>query len=222
MNKKIKDVDIVDRPREKLFQYGPERLSTSELIALLIGSGTKEKNAIEISRALYQSIGGKEMLTITAKELMQKKGIGPASACRIIAAVELGKRLLLNKTTELLLTPHDVWHALKDIRASKREHVIVFYLDSRNQTIERDTISIGTVDKTVVHPRELFEPAVRTAASAILMAHNHPTGNPEPSEHDLILTQRIVAAGKIMGIELIDHVIVTKNSFLSMKELGYI
>lgn len=216
----IKSIDPADRPREKLLQYGPQKLSTTELIALLIGSGTKEQNVIKVAESLLKSIGIKNLGSATTKDLLDRPGIGPASAARILASIELGERLISNKQTELLLTPEDVWHSLKDIRHHKKEHVIVFYLDSRHQTIERETISIGTVDKTMVHPREVFEPAVRMAASHILLAHNHPTGNADPSEHDILLTQRLVAAGSIMGIELIDHVIVTRFGYESMKERG--
>ena len=123
-----------------------------------------------------------------------------------------------NKQSVLLLSPKDIWDELKDIRDHKKEHFVIFFLDSRNQEIKREIVSIGSLNANLVHPREVFEPAVRHLAAQVIIAHNHPAGDPKPSNADLEITKRLVEAGKLMGIEVMDHIIVTKNSFLSFKE----
>ena len=122
----------------------------------------------------------------------------------------------------LILSPREVWEALKDIRESKKEHFVAFFLDTQNQEIRRELISIGTLNASLIHPREVFEPAVRHLAAQIIVAHNHPSGDSEPSEDDLMITKRLVEAGKILGIEVLDHIVVTKKDFLSFKEKGLI
>jgi len=149
-------------------------------------------------------------------------GLGPTKACEIIACFELGKRLLKGKVAELYLKPEDVWKELRDIRDYKKEHFIVFYLDSRNQEIKREIISVGSLNANLVHPREVFEPAVKNLAAQVILARNHPSGDPEPSEDDLEINKRLVEAGKILGIEIIDHIIVSKNAFFSFKDKGLI
>ena len=120
------------------------------------------------------------------------------------------------------LKPKDIWEALADIRENKKEHFIIFYLDTRNHEIKRDIISVGCLNANLVHPREVFEPAIRNLAASVIVAHNHPSGNLEPSQEDLDLTKRLVGAGKLLGIELLDHVIVSKDGFSSFKEKGLI
>jgi len=144
--------------------------------------------------------------------------LGAAKACEIVACFELGRRFLQNKKSRIYLTPKDVWNELKDIRDNKKEHFVIFFLDARNQEIKREIISVGSLNANLVHPREVFEPAVRHLAAQIILAHNHPAGDAEPSEDDLKITKRLSEAGKILDIELIDHIIVTKNNYFSFKE----
>jgi len=214
----IKDMPKVERPREKLMKYGPEKLSNSELLAVLLRSGTKEENAIELANKILKRFSASELPNLTYNDLKDYPGLGPAKACEIIACFELGKRLLKGKKTEIYLTPKEVWEELRDLRDNKKEHFVIFYLDSRNQEIKREIISVGTLNANLVHPREVFEPAIRNLAAQIILAHNHPSGDPEPSEDDLEITKRLLEAGKILGIEVIDHVIVTKTGFISFKE----
>lgn len=148
--------------------------------------------------------------------------MGSAKTCEIVACFELGRRLLQNKQSTLILGPKDVWEELKDIRDNKKEHFVIFFLDARNQEIKREVISIGSLNANLVHPREVFEPAVRHLAAQVIVAHNHPSGDPEPSEDDLEITKRLTEAGKILGIEVVDHIIITKSDFLSFKEKGLI
>jgi len=218
VKKTIKELPKVERPREKLMQYGPEKLSNSELLAILLRSGTKEENVVELSNKILKRFSANELPNLTFDDLKNYPGLGPAKACEIVACFELGKRLLKGKKAEIYLKPKDVWDELKDLRDHKKEHFIIFYLDSRNQEIKREIISVGSLNANLVHPREVFEPAVRNLAAQIILAHNHPSGDPKPSEDDLEITKRLIESGKILGIEVIDHIIVVKDGFLSLKE----
>lgn len=215
---KIKDIPKVERPRERLIQYGPSRLSTSELLALLLRSGRKGENVVSLANRILKKYKSENIPSLSYNELRQFSGLGPAKACEIVACFELGKRLLKGKIAGLYLKPEDVWKELRDIRDHKKEHFIIFFLDSRNQEIKRETISVGTLNTNLVHPREVFEPAVKNLAAQVILAHNHPSGNPEPSEDDLGLNKRLVEAGKILGIEVIDHIIVTKSLYFSFQQ----
>jgi DNA repair protein RadC len=216
--KTIKDLPKVERPREKLMQYGPEKLSNSELLAILLRSGTKDENVVELANKILKRFGSNQLPNLNFEDLRDYPGLGPAKACEIVACFELGKRLLKDKKAEIYLKPKEVWEELKDLRDHKKEHFVVFYLDSRNQEIKREIVSVGSLNANLVHPREVFEPAVRNLAAQIILAHNHPSGDPEPSEDDLEITKRLVESGKILGIEVVDHIIVVKNGFLSFKE----
>lgn len=213
---KIKDLPRVDRPREKLIKYGAGRLSNSELLAILLGTGIRGINVVELSNKILKKFSGNNLTEAGVKELKSTTGLGVAKACVIVACFELGKRLLKEKKSELILSPEDVWNQLKDIRNNKKEHFVIFYLDTRNQEICREIISIGTLNESLVHPREVFEPAIRNSAAQIIIAHNHPSGNPEPSEEDIKITEKLTEAGKLLSIELFDHIIVTKEDFFSM------
>lgn len=215
---KIKDIPRVERPREKLAKYGPGKLSNSELLAILLGTGTKGQNVIELANKILKKFGSGKMSEAVYEDLKNFSGLGPAKACEIVACFELGKRLLKDKKSILVLSPEAVWQELKNIREHKKEHFVVFYLDARNQMIEKEIISIGSLNANLVHPREVFEPAVKNLAAQIIIAHNHPSGDAEPSADDIEITRRLVEAGKILGIEIIDHIIVTKKKFLSFCE----
>ena len=220
--KKIKDLPKVERPREKLMQYGPEKLSNSELLAILLRSGKKGENVIELANKILKRFSKDELPSLTFNDLKDYPGLGPAKACEIIACFELGKRLLKDKKAEIYLEPKEIWEELKDLRDHRKEHFVIFYLDSRNQEIKREIISVGSLNANLVHPREVFEPAVRNLAAQIILAHNHPSGDPEPSEDDLLLTKKLVESGKILGIEVSDHIIVAKDNFFSFKNKGII
>ena len=203
----IKNLPKVDRPREKLMKYGPDRLSNSELLAILIRTGRKGENVLEIAGSILKKFGGSKLPEASFDELKQIFGLGPVKSCEIIACFELGKRLLKGKKAVLILSPRDAWIAMKDITALKKEHFAVFYLDSRSQSIQREIVSVGA-------------PAVIRSAAQVVIAHNHPSGDIEPSEDDFLITNRLKSAGEILGIEIVDHLIVAKNSFFSFKEKG--
>ena len=214
---KLKDISKVDRPREKLEKYGPEKLTSPELLAILLRTGTKDCNVLELSKKILQKFPTEKLLNASIKELSEIHGLGKVKACEIIACLEFGRRILKGKKATLILSPKDVWENCQDIRNHKKEHFVVFFLYTRNQQIQREIISIGTLNANLVHPREVFEPAILHNAAQIIVCHNHPSGNPEPSDEDLAITRRLQEAGKILGIEVLDHVIVTKTTFLSIK-----
>ncbi|MBN2198139.1 DNA repair protein RadC [Candidatus Wolfebacteria bacterium] len=215
---KIKDFPKVDRPREKLEKYGPEKLSNSELLAILLRTGGKGVNVVELAKKILAKFSGVGLAKASFKDLKNTFGLGAAKTCEIVACFELGRRFLKNKKSILLLSPQDVWNELKDIRDNKKEHFVIFFLDARNQEIRREIISVGSLNANLVHPREVFEPAVASLAAQIIIAHNHPSGNPEASEEDLKITKRLVEAGKILGIDVIDHVVVSEGEYFSFKE----
>lgn len=216
---KIKDLPKIERPREKLEKYGPEKLSNAELLAILLRTGSKGVNVVELSSKILKKFSGNGLATVPIKELKHTFGLGAVKACEIVACFELGRRLLHQKLASLILSPEDVWKEMKDIRNSKKEHFVVFFLDARNQQIKREIVSIGTLNANLVHPREVFEPAIIHVAAQVIIAHNHPSGNFEPSQEDREVTNRLRDAGKLLGIEVLDHIIVSPSGYTSFREL---
>ncbi|MDP2642685.1 MAG: DNA repair protein RadC [Candidatus Peregrinibacteria bacterium] len=210
---KIKDIPKFDRPREKMEKYGPGKLSDVELLAILLRTGTKDLNVLKLSQKILQIFEKEKFVDASIDDLKNIDGLGSAKACEIIACFELGRRMLIGKKSSILLSPKDVWERMEDIRGSKKEHFVVFYLDSRNQEIQREIISVGTLNESLVHPREVFEGAIKNNAASIIIAHNHPSGVLEPSQADIEITQKLVHAGKILDIKIINHVIITKDSW---------
>lgn len=214
---KLKDMHKIERPREKMIHYGVEKLSNSELLAIILRTGSNGMNVVELSRKILRKFPKSLLADASVDDLRNTFGIGEAKACEIMACFELGRRILKDKKCNLILTPKDVWENLRDIRNNKKEHFVVFYLDTRQQEIKREIISVGILNASIIHPREVFEPAIRNNAAQILIAHNHPSGDPKPSQDDLEVTKRLCEAGEILGIEIVDHVIVSENAFLSLK-----
>ena len=219
---RIKDIYKGDRPRERLMRFGPDKLKDYELLALILNTGIKNENVVDISKKILRKYKINNLKQIKPKDLLEIKGVGKIKALRIIACLEFGKRVLNTKTFSFIYSPKDIWEDLKVIRGSKKEHFYVFYLDSRNQIINKELVSIGTLNASIVHPREVFEPAVRNLAAQIILSHNHPSQDPNPSEEDIVLTKRLIEAGRLLGIEIIDHVIISKEKYFSMKKQGLI
>ncbi len=207
----------VERPREKMEKYGPEKLSNPELLSILLRTGTRGMNVLELSKKILKRFSNGDLAKANVVELRKTFGLGLAKASEIAACFELGKRLLHEKKSELVLSPNDVWQQCADIRDNKKEHFVVFFLDTRNQKICRDVISVGTLNANLVHPREVFEPAIRNNAAQVLVVHNHPSGDCSPSDDDIAVTKRLMDAGNILGIEVVDHVVVSDHAFLSLK-----
>ena len=221
---RIKDIPKPERPREKLIQKGPENLKDEELLAILIGTGIEGKSVLEIAKQILRKYSKKRLLQMKYEDLSKIKGIGPAKACIILASQELVKRALKIEDSGLPIvqTVNDVALQVGYIRDKSREHFIAIYLNARNELIFRKHIFIGTLNASLVHPREIFKEALEHNAASVILVHNHPSGDPTPSEDDLEITKRITEAGKIMGIDILDHIIISKNKILSFKSKGLI
>lgn len=215
---KIRDMQPVDRPQEKLVKYGVKKLTNVELLALILRFGTKSEGVINLAKMILKLSKNKG---ITLSSLRKIEGIGISKACQIVACSELSRRMMDEDQEISIFSPNEIFHELKDIRSSKKEHFIAFYLDVRNRVIKRETISLGTLNASLVHPREVFEPAVRHTAASIILTHNHPSGLSTPSDEDLKLTMRLVKVGEILGIKIADHIIACDKEYTSMKEKGY-
>lgn len=217
---KIKDLPNIDRPREKLLKYGTDKLSTTELLAIILRSGIKGINVVELAKSIMKKFSAKDLQNISIKDLKGVKGLGNIKAIEILASIEFGKRILQDNTKIKVLSPQDIFNSFKYLQTSKKENFISLYLDTKNQEICREIISVGTLNASLVHPREVFEPAVRNLASSLILIHTHPSGNCEPSEEDILVTENLIKSGKIMGIEIFDHVIIGNPEYFSFKEKG--
>lgn len=214
---KIHDLPNIDKPREKLIRYGVEKLSNSELLGIVLRTGTKGKNVITLSKSIFEQFGD-DVKNVGIDQLKEVPGIGNAKACEIMSIFELGKRFYAKQTRKSISTAEDVWFEAADLRKEKKEHFVCFNLDSRSKLISKEVISVGTLTTSLVHPREVFEPAIKCAAAFVILCHNHPSGSVNPSEADIGVTKRIKTAGEILGIHLIDHIIVTPQEWYSMRE----
>ncbi len=210
---KIIDLPRHERPREKLIERGPTGLRDKELLAILLRTGYTGKNVIEVSAEILRKFPMKKLLAMDYDDLLEIKGINSGKACSLLAAFELTKRALEVEDNNLptINSAKDAVAQLQKLRTAKKEHFVVLYLNARNQLIHKETISIGTLNANLVHPREVFKPAIEHLAASIIVAHNHPSGGTEPSEADLELTKRLKEAGKIIGVEVVDHIIITNG-----------
>ena len=220
----IKELPEEERPRERLTRHGAAVLSNAELLAILIRTGTRDESAISLAyRILKQDQGLRYLVDSKVEQLACIKGIGQAKAAQIKAALELGKRL---STFELgvgkpIKCPQDVANLLmEEMRYLKKEHMKLVLLNIKCNLISVEEISIGSLNASIVHPREVFNPAIRKSSASIIMIHNHPSGDPTPSSEDTAITARINEAGKLIGIELVDHIIIGDGKYISMKERG--
>jgi len=222
----VRDLPRQERPRERLQKFGPEALSAQELLALVIGRGIPNKSVMNIAQELLAKFGNvKAIGQATIEELSQIKGIGLAKAAQIKACFELGKREDLEPEVKDfdVKNPEGVVKAIRaSIQDKAKEHFKLILLNPRNKIIGISTISVGTLNASLVHPREVFKDAIKHSAASVVLAHNHPSGDPEPSEDDLTITKRLTEAGKILGVEVMDHIIIAKNGFFSFKERGLI
>ena len=218
----VHDLPPGERPRERLFKLGSEALSVPEILALILGWGIKGESVMMTSQKLLSRFGSlKGIANASVEELTRMQGIGPAKAAQIKAALELSKRLEADvgeKPKRVLKSPEDVAAEMKSrLKGKKKEHFWVICLDTRNRLINCKPVSIGSLDTSIVHPREVFKEAVSSSAASVIFVHNHPSGDPEPSKEDVELTKRLVKAGEIVGIDVLDHIIVCDKSYLSLK-----
>jgi DNA repair protein RadC len=220
----VRDLPKAERPRERLIKFGPEALSAQELLALVIGRGIPKKSVMNIAQELLAKFGNiKSISQASIEALAEIKGVGLAKAAQIKATFELGRRQELEPEPKDydIKNPQGVVKAIRSsIKDKAKEHFKLLLLDNRNKIIGISTISIGTLNASLVHPREIFKEAIIHNSASVVLAHNHPSGDPEPSEEDMKITERLVESGKILGIEVIDHIIIGKTSFASFKERG--
>jgi len=218
---RIKDLPNVDRPREKLLRYkSASRLKTEELFAIILGTGRKGENVLTLAKRVNSALSHPGDVKGLLEQLGKIKGIGVAKSLQIIAVVELGMRLGERYKQKNVTTPMDIWKDMHQTHVSKKEHFFVYYLDTRNSIVKKELISLGSLNASIVHPREVFEPAIRNLCAHIILSHNHPSGDSTPSDADVLVTKKLQNAGKIMDIEVLDHVIVCEKGFTSMKEKG--
>ena len=217
----IKDLPADGKPREKLMAQGPEALSLKELLAVVLSVGTVKEDVLEMSERIIREYGEKTILAERDPVRLSKDlDIPIVKACQIVATGELGRRFYDKTETGFttIRTAKDVFEYLQDMRNLPKEHLRGLYLNSRNRIIRDEVISIGTINSNIIHPREVFRPAIECNAAAVVLAHNHPSGEAKPSDEDIEVTRQLVQAGKILGITVLDHVIITKHAFTSVNE----
>lgn len=224
----VKDLPDEERPREKLLTFGARYLSNTELLAILLRSGTRRKSVLEVAQEIlstYKHEGLASIINVPPSELVQIDGVGEAKAATLLAAVELGLRIAKKPADNkyVIKTPEDAAdYAMPRLRYEKQEHFAILLLDTKNQVITFPDISIGSLNASIVHPREVFRCAISHCASSIILVHNHPSGDPSPSMEDINITLRLIKSGKILDIEILDHIIIGDNKYTSLKQQGMI
>jgi DNA repair protein RadC len=211
----------VDRPREKLEKLGPSALKDDELLALLLRTGYSGKNVLELSRELLRRLPEGALRKASFQELKGLKGVGASRAATLIAAFELASRLSDEPQEPVLDSPQKAAERLSWMRSKRQEHFAALYVNARHQALKQETIFIGTLSSSLVHPREVFAPALECRAAAVIVAHNHPSGDPRPSAEDREATRRLRRAGELLGIELLDHLVVAEKGLFSFREQGW-
>ncbi|GGG02558.1 UPF0758 protein YsxA [Paenibacillus albidus] len=221
----LRDLPHEERPRERMMHYGAESLSQAELLAILLRTGTRRESAIHIAQRMLKQIGSlRGLADLSIEELTGIKGIGPAKAVQLKAGIELGRRMANSRLNEpvTIRSPQDAAEILTEqLRYLQKEHFVCLFLNTKNHVLAQETLSMGSLNASIVHPREVFRAAIKCSSASIICAHNHPSGDPTPSPEDIALTKRLQQAGEIVGIDVLDHLIIGDSSFVSLKEKGY-
>lgn len=217
-------MSAIESPRERLLQYGPAVLRNDELLAVVMQSGNKQASVHELAARVLNSVSGLYgLVDVQVEELMQIQGIGAAKALQIAAAVELGRRIVrkpIGQKIQIRSANDAAEYVMDRMRHLKKEHFVTLHLDTKHCVIGEEVASVGSLDASIVHPREVFKVAVKRSASAILCLHNHPSGDPTPSPEDIAVTRRLCEAGKLLGIDVLDHIVVGDGRFVSLKASG--
>lgn len=218
--RRIKDLPLSSRPREKLTAAGSANLTNEELIAILLGTGSAKQNAIALSATLLKQYPLSKLATVPSQELVRFPGVGKAKASRIVAALELGSRVYapLSMTKIVIRSTQDVVTQLREIVEKRQEYLMVFYLNARYELIQKETVGQGSLNHMMITAKEIFSPALMSPCASIIVAHNHPSGDPTPSDDDIAFTTRIHEAGEVMGIPMLDHVIIAKSGYFSFRD----
>lgn len=222
--RRLKDLPEELLPRERLSQFGPEVLSNSEILAILLRTGIKGENVLNLAERILAEVGGLTGLAkLTVHELVQLHGLGKAKSAELKAALELGRRSVSvdPMSRPVVNSPQDIAHiVMEEMRYLDREHFRVVSLSTKNHVLGISSISVGSLNSSLVHPRECFKEAIRRNSNSIILLHNHPSGDPTPSQEDIEVTRRLIDGGKILGIEVLDHLIIGDNRYISLKERG--
>jgi len=222
----VRDLPMDERPREKLIKYGSSYLSNAELLAILLRTGTKDVSVIRIAEEVlshFEGQGLSGLIHMSPQELARIKGVGLTKAATILAAVELGRRLAVRaaETIDHIGGPEDAAHyAMPRFRFEQQEHFALMTLDQKNHITGFFDLTVGTLTASLVHPREVYRKAIQQSAASIIVFHNHPSGDPSPSREDIAVTERLAKSGKVVGIDMLDHIILGKDTFVSLKEEG--
>lgn len=222
----LRDVPHEERPRERMMRYGAEALSHAELLAILLRTGTRSQSAVHLAGVILKQCGSlRNLLDMSMEELTSISGIGPAKALQLRAGIELGRRITKSRLGDAATVrkPQDAADiVMEELRYLKKEHFVCLFLNTKNHIIARETLSMGTLNASLVHPREVFRAAIKYNSASIICAHNHPSGDPSPSPEDISLTKRLADAGQLVGIEVLDHLVIGDGQFVSLKEQGYL
>ncbi len=222
----IKDMPVEERPRERLLALGAEKVSNAELLAVILRTGTLKDTALDLAQMVLARAGNlREMPYLTVEELMEIRGIGPAKAVQVKAALELGRRMVVASRgyNVDITSPEDVFnYMMEEMRYLEQEEFRIILLNIKNKVLGVETIFRGGLNSSIVHPREIFRLALRRSAASLILLHNHPSGDPTPSAEDISITRRLVEAGEVMGVNILDHIIMGEGRFLSFREKGLI
>ncbi len=224
-NVRIHDIPEEERPRERLIRNGPESLSNAELLGVILRTGSKQENVVSLSSRILSKYNIKQLSLANVSRLMQENGVGKAKAAQIAAVFELARRLetFVEEPKRKICSPKDVYTLMyPKMREQKKEKFITLCLDTKNQILKEEVVSIGSLNASIVHPREVFKSALMESSASVIMVHNHPSGDPSPSREDIMVTEKMVEGGKLLGIDVLDHIIIGDGKYVSLKDEGFV
>lgn len=220
----LRDIPNEERPRERMMKYGSGALSQAELLAIILRTGTRQESVIHMAQRMLGEVGGiRGFMDLSLEELTKMRGIGPAKAVQIKAGIELGQRLAVMRQPEtaIIRSPRDAADVvMEQLRYLQKEHFVCLFLNTKNHIIAQETLSMGSLNASIVHPREVFRAAIKCSSASIVCVHNHPSGDPTPSSEDILITSRLCKAGELVGIDVLDHIVIGDGEFVSLKEQG--
>ena len=222
---RIHDIPEEERPRERLIRNGPESLSNAELLGIILRTGSREENVINLCSRILTEYSIKQLSLANVSRLMQVHGVGKAKAAQIAAVFELSRRLetFVEEPKRKICSPKDVYTLMyPKMREQKKEKFITLCLDTKNQILKEEVISTGSLNASIVHPREVFKSALMESSASVIMIHNHPSGDPSPSREDIMVTEKLVEGGKLLGIDVLDHIIIGDGRYVSLKDEGFV
>lgn len=222
---RIQDLPPEERPRERLIKQGPESLSNAELLGIILRTGSREENVVSLCNRIFSEYSIKQLSLARIPRLVQIHGIGEAKASQITAVFELARRLetYVEDPKPKVRTPREVYSLMyPKMREQKKEKFITLYLDTKNHVLKEEVVSVGSLNSSIVHPREVFKSALLESSASVIMIHNHPSGDPSPSREDILVTEKLVEGGKLLGIDVLDHIIIGEGRYISLKDEGFV